>query len=860
MKPLTLAILAVLSAGAQATERVAAPAQAQAQPATDAAPAPRPDYLKPTDLDTLKVIGQRLFPYQEGMVLNERYIEDQVKGNGDIGTLLRINPSVQFDDSKFSSSRMMGEIRPSEISINGGLYYQNLFQLDGASFNNDLDPGSSYNPHIIADVPTTSQGIALDTDLIGRLTVYDSNVPAAFGSFNGGVIDAESRRAQQDFSGKVHFRMSRSAWNEQTINEADREDFELSSDYNNQPIYDKYKLGATLEGRLANGLGLIGTFSRTRSDIPLRGYSAGNVSTNDELIKDQRRENTSVALRADWDNGRGLELSASVAYAPTDERYFTQNAKNAYFDLEQGGPVASFRANLQKGKWTFSNTLSYSNLDSSRSVEPGVDYWKAWARSPAYDWGVNNSSFEGNWGNVDQTSRNLGYKLVAEREPIRWGDTQHHFQFGMEYRDREASYERLNDHYSYLSPGATTTCNDANGLLDEIACSLSPVYTSLSTPGSVIAGRGQYFRTMNIYSAGYFQANAKEWAVFFQDDIRLGSWSIRPGIRVDGDDLMREKTVAPRLALSWDVFGDQNTLLTAGANRYYGRNFFGFLLREGRDNLQTTYARTATTLLWNINRRYTANNRFQDLDIPYSDELSIGANQRWAGLDFNFKYVQREGRDEILRQRVPSGDGSGYYSSNVYEYVNKGRSSTDTYTLSIGTQRPLRWRASTTTVQLAMDQTTVKRNYSDYDSAFTDVSYNRWVRYNGELMRANELPQGSYNRPWTARLATQTRLDAWGLSWSNFFRYRAGYRSVRHRGLEEYQGESIDTYSDFDYAATWTWDSSVEYSRDLPHGQQAYARIEAQNLTNRRNGYASSTGTLYFEPGRSYWLEVGYRF
>lgn len=68
-------------------------------------PAPAADYLKPTTLDTIKVIGQRLFPCQEGMVLNERHIDDQVRGNGDLGTLLRINPNVQFDDSAAARCR-----------------------------------------------------------------------------------------------------------------------------------------------------------------------------------------------------------------------------------------------------------------------------------------------------------------------------------------------------------------------------------------------------------------------------------------------------------------------------------------------------------------------------------------------------------------------------------------------------------------------------------------------------------------------------------------------------------------------------------------------------------------------------------
>lgn len=851
MKLLSLAILSALSAATHAAEPPATPATGSSSPATPA------DYLEPTTFDTIKVIGQRLFPYQEGLMLDERYIDEQVKGNGDIGTLLRINPNVQFDDSAFTSSNRMGEIRPANISINGGQYYQNLLQLDGASFNNDIDPQAT-NPHDLADVPSVTQGIALDTELIGRLTVYDSNVPAAFGGFSGGVIDAESRKSKDQLGGKVSFRMSRSAWNEMILPEGD--DLSLSSMYTNQPVYDKYRFSAMLEGRTGNGLGWIANLIRTRSDIPLRGYSAGNVSVSDELIKEQRRQNTSASLRLDW-AGEGIELSGSFTHAPTDERYFTQNAKDSYFDLKQGGPVGSLRAGLDVGSWNLDQVLSYSDLDSSRRVQEGVDYWKSWARSPDYDWGVNNSSFEGNWGNIDQRNRSLGYSVTARRDALPWGDSQHALQFGMQYRDRLGTYHRLQDHFSFLSPGRTNTCTDANGVIDIQACSLSPVYITVSGAGSVAAGQGQFFRTRNIYRAGYFEVKLKEWSVFAEDDIRWGRWSFRPGIRIDGDNMMDKTTLAPRFAMSWDVLGNQDTLLTAGANRYYGRSFFTYKLREGRENLQTTYTRTTTTLLWVPSRAYTANNRFETLDIPYSDELNLGINQRWAGMDFNLKHVRREGRDEVLRQRVASNDGSGYYSSNVYEYVNAGRSRSDTSTLSIGLQRPLTWQGTETHLQFAFDHSELKRNYVDYESSYTDASYNRLVRYQGGIIHAYDLPQESYNRPWTARLSTQTRIPAAGLLWSNFLRYRAGFTGFTITGEESHQGEFIDVIESYDAPRTFTWDTTLEYSLALPRSQEIYLRVEAQNLFNRRNPLTGSISTVsYYEPGRSYWLELGYRF
>ena len=80
-------------------------------------------------------------------------------------------------------------------------------------------------------------------------------------------------------------------------------------------------------------------------------------------------------------------------------------------------------------------------------------------------------------------------------------------------------------------------------------------------------------------------------------------------------------------------------------------------------------------------------------------------------------------------------------------------------------------------------------------------------------------------------------------------------------GTELYQGEPIVVIEEIEYPNSWTWDSSVEWSLSLPQRQETYARIEVQNLTNRANLISSASATAtYYEPGRSYWLELGYRF
>lgn len=800
-------------------------------------------------------------PYAQGMVLDADAIQSQAKGNGDIGILLRSNPAVQFSTTA-QNARNGGEIRPADFSINGAPFYQNLLLLDGASFNNDLDPASTIVPGGItvnqpADVPGNAQGIALDTDLIDTLAVYDSNVPAAFGGFTGGVVDATSRGAGDALSGKVWFRMSRSAWNELIMHPGQADSFAESATYAYQPEYDKYKVGARLEGRMRNGLGIIGTVVRTRSEIPLRAYTGGNVSSSDAFKRTQTRENTAATVALDWDNGAGVQLGANISYAPSDDRYFIASTNNSWFDIKSGGPVLSLRANVERGAWTFKNTLSYSDVETSRRSEQ--DYFRNWARSEAYDWGVNNSSIEGSWGNIDQHDRKLGYRFVADRALFTLGRTEHRLQFGAGVQRRDAYYERLNDHYNYQSPAATSSCTLSTGVVDTESCSLSPVYT---TAGTVRAGQGQYFRKLMLYHAGAFEVSGTELEAWVQDDIRIGDVSVRPGLRADRNSIWRSTTLSPRLALSWDINGAGTTVLSAGVNRYHGRNFFNYLIREGREHLQEEINRTSSATPWDTlsGERATTANRVTDLDVPYTDEWTLGVQQTWAGLVFNAKYVNRESRREILRKQVTDPYDRDTYNLRLYEYTNDGRSGSGIYTLSVAPVHAWEWGAATTTAQLAFDYADIRRNYNDYESVLDTLD--EWVSYEGRIVRLYDLPAQDYNRPWSARLSTQTRIPALGLLWSNFFRYRDGHRAVDSTGdTVVHQDAPVPVYADTRYPGGWTWDTTLEYSLALPRDQEAYVRVEAQNVLNRSNRILGSTaGSTFYEPGRSYWLELGYRF
>lgn len=850
--PLARALPFALAALAAAPAALAAaPAPAGRDDASTTAPPAalaRRDAARDDDARTLEpVLVRAPWPavYQGEARFDAALIEALPRGNGDLAGLLRLNPNVQLDDAA-RSQRTPGEIRPADVSINGAPWYQNRFQLDGTGITNDLDP-ASVNPNHYADPPSTTQGVAVDTSLLERLGVFDANVPARFGGFNGGVVDAVTRRARDGGEGRVVIRHTRDAWTDRLVDPSEDAAYELSTSAARQAYFDKTELRASWEDRTDGGLGWLVSLREQRSTIPLRGAANGFESPSDQAVKEQTRANRGVFLRLDQ-GGDGWHTDLSLNYAPTDERYFIQNARDSWFDLEQGGPVLSLRDSRELGAWTLATRLGFSDLDSSRRSDVG--YWKSWRWSTAQDWGAPTSrtalSTEGSWGDVDQAQRSSDVDVSLARAPVEAFGFEHRLAGGLQLEDREAWYARINDHFVYLRPTPTSTCTDANGVLDVDGCSLAP---------TLFDGRGQYFAQRDTYRAGRVDVAVRSLGAWIEDELRRGDLSLRLGLRYDRDDQMARDSLGPRASLRWDVAGSDHALL-AGASRYYGRNFFANALRDGRESLKITQTRTGS-LVYGAPTTSTSLNRYQDLRIPYADETMLGWQWSAARLRADLKWVHRDGRDEILRRRVRETDPA--YAANVYTYVNDGRSRNDTVTLTLAPNAPLALLGSTSTWQLAFDHTDTRRSYSDYESSLDPVDAARPVIYGGTKMRYDELPQSNYNRPWSVRAATTTTFGDTGLSLANTLVARGGFPALVNGADVIEDGVLYETYEDGDIPAAITLDTQLTW-RFSAGGFAPWVRLEVSNVTNRRNVVAIASGREVYELGRQVWLELGTTF
>ena len=809
--------------------------------------------LPPAESDVLQIKSTPITAmdsvFQGEQVIDRQMIESLPSGNGDITSLLRTNPNVQFDNNQLSS-KTPGEIAPADISINGARPWQNLFVVDGMTMNNDLDPGSSTDN--FSEISGRSQGLALDTDLLEDIKVYDSNVPVEFGGFNGGVVEANTRDPKKDFHGKVSVQMSRSEWTRYHLNEddPDLENFEAGFGNNSQPEFKKIITRATLEGYLTDNFGLMGSFSRKDSTIPTRVFAASNQNESADAAQVQTRRIDNYFLKAVWQVNEDWKLDVSLTHAPETAKTFGPASIYSAREMEAGGDSLSARLVWNAPLARVEQNLSWSELNTSRYSES--DYLIFWRSSTTKDWSTSAVASEGGFGDIEETQKTLAYKLKADWNSFNWLGLDHSIQTGLELSQSSASYERNKPHSSY-TVASTSTCvgNDP--------------YCSIGTTKE--GWPGQYADKMTV-SQGKVAFDTRSWALYLQDEMRYGRLTVRPGVRIDGDDYMNQTTVAPRLAIELDVFGDNKTRITGGANRYYGRNLYAYRLRDGIAAMGTEYSRINQASEWVKDKQNANDSKFNQLKVPYDDELTLGLSHVQWDTEFAVKYVKRMGREQVSRAwgsqiGEPSEDTSTL-AANYYTYYNGGKSDADIYTLTITPLQAFTLGSTRTSGQFAMDWSKINNTGLSSYTASIGATYveDPTIQYDGKFMKYSDMPATNYNRPWTARLTTITEIEPLHLTWSNFLRYRDGYRRIAVTGKKvQYEGKDAYVWAETPFSGALTWDTRIAWEVPTAKDQAVFVNLDVTNLLDKQIvGATETSGLPTYEVGRQFMLEVGYKF
>ena len=541
-------------------------------------------------------VGQKTYSKED--------LEKTPNSSKNITDFLKVNPNVQFSrESRAAGSQ--GELKPSEISINGGLTYQNKYLINGVSNTNVLDPlgssSSAYN-----SFEAGSQGMAINTDLLCKLEVLDSNVSAKYGDFTGGVISAETCAPKTEI-GKIHgsitYDYTESDWTRyHYVDQEELDDYEEPS-ADNQKEFTKQGVSANIYGRLTEDWGFNAYASKRQSIIPvMSGYD------NPEKI-DQERNNDNLGFTAFYTPSEDFKLKLGIDYGDLESQTYTANFRDSAAALN--GKTFTQFAELEHriNNAVITHKLNHQTMNNRRTAENNYSLlWHYAAGSK--DWRDSSTVGEGAiTGDLDMDQESLSYSTSAVFDPIKIGNTSHIFSLGAGYDHYDVSWKRPEDVYMYN----TTTTNSKN--LNGASCLANDPLCDEAT--TIKGWAGQYFAGGTLYKAGEFEGRQDKGNFYIEDEIFWKNISTRLGVRADYNSLTGNFNIAPRTNITYKPLENDTLKLLAGWNRYYGSQTLVTELQDSIAELKYTLARKDQLSPWTetLTADYSSSRR-SDLDTP----------------------------------------------------------------------------------------------------------------------------------------------------------------------------------------------------------------------------------------------------
>ena len=592
-------------------------------------------------------------------VYSKKDIEKTPNSSKNITDFLKVNPSVQFNRNS-RTGKNQGELSPQDISINGGLAYDNKFLINGINFNNNINPTSTAASNSNSDLKGSSQAVAINTDLLCNLTVLDSNVSAEYGEFLGGVVNATTcapKTSVGELHGQINYDYTSDDWSRINFtNSEEQVSYENSSSENTQPQFTKQGVSANLYGNMTENLGFSLAAAQRWSKIPL------NTIILEPNTFTQSRESNNISLEMFYTPSDQTKLKIGTQFFENSGEYFQSNSKNS--QSQHQSDSQSFYINLQNDfeGLDLEQQINYQTQFADRNSAPHVYTWRYAAGSK--DWANTNTVNEGSFGQFEQEEEKLEYSLKATLDPIVQGDWSHQIKIGAGYGHYEAYWKRNQNSYWYVGNGNLKgqSCVNANGIRYD-GCDEALTNNNL---------QGQYFTTRTVYGAGELNIQQDRWHAYIEDTIKWNNTFFTTlGVRSDYDSITKETNLAPRSSFTYQPFNSPLLRLTTGWNRYYGLNTFANKLQANKRLLQTTETRTGVDKAWKTTAgsQYGQMSHLSKLESPISNEKLFAISGQAQNIDWSIKWVNRENK-KMLRQSEweenAKPEGKGNYTTYYY--------------------------------------------------------------------------------------------------------------------------------------------------------------------------------------------------
>ncbi|HTO29221.1 MAG TPA: TonB-dependent receptor plug domain-containing protein, partial [Devosia sp.] len=453
-------------------------------------------------------------------IIERQDIQLRSPGSGDVNELLRILPTVQFDrNDTVASQDNIQDIRPANIAISGGHYYANNISLDGVNINSRLDVTND-NPQNGSEVAGPSaQTHWLDSELIGKITVFDSNVSAEYGDFTGGAVTIETRDPGRTFGVTATASHTSDQVTSFRLSSAAREQFE-GSDLPATPEFEKWRYGGTVDIPLSDRAAVLVAYNHSESRVTHFANSKyGNAQRRFRDISDN------VLVKGVFDIDNATVLRGQFAYSPYSSTSSTDAAVDAVVDSKGGGITSKLEIE-HTGSFDWKVEGSYVYTDTSRTA-PEVQYnIPNTTANGAFC--ASSTCTTGGIGDLDQTQRIYTLKATMGAE---LGDLA--LRGGVDYEHVAARKARPEDVFAYSRGKLASNIVCVDG--DSLDC----------TTGEYALEQYNYNKA---YNARVSLDSAGAW---LEGALETGALTLRGGLRYDYESFLGNHVLAPRFAAAY---------------------------------------------------------------------------------------------------------------------------------------------------------------------------------------------------------------------------------------------------------------------------------------------------------------------
>jgi len=767
-------------------------------------------------------------------VINKSQIQNYSVGSNTINDIAYTAANVQFlDNYNTLSGDSIIDNRPSKISISGGHYYDNNFVVDGMR-TNTLHDSTNDKMRSATELVGHPQTIFVNPAMVESVTIYDSNVPASYGHFTGGVFEVKTK----DPSGEFHTGFTFGYESDDTMKYilVAPEDYD-EEDVPEKPRYTEYQFSAYVDTPVTEKTSALFEYSKQISDLKNRQsqtiYKTGASRTHSYT------ENYKVKAKTELNDFSSLKFTS--IYTPsemTDVEQSLRTQKNKGWQ----NTVEYFR---ETDNSTLEVTTGYQHSDMGRE-QPANNY--RYSRTASITWGGYSSyAMTGGWGDIDAEEVQIPLKI---NYTLNINDTAK-LNAGLEYAYEYASSTRKEDSYGYTLYHVSDLIVSADGEDDP----------------TVIDGE-QAFKQRSHYSAYDVDASINNIGLWleFSNKHHIGSTklSYRLGTRYDREDFLDNGNLAPRLVVT---FTPKEWLdVTVGWNRYYAGNFLAYKLRE----LQPSYTletRTYTEIDgkyvyssedWKLKSVSRATRYSQaDVDTPYNDEITLATTFHTGLGDLKLQYLDRKGRDEFARSASETVTEDGV-TQKYYFITNNGFTDYESFSFEWSKN----WKNNDFNINATFSETKTSKN-SNYIKEYTDEDALEEVYYNDQIITFSDLEQirEGFGSPDYVNMAWSSYWLKNRLSLTLVGRLEFAYDSIRQNGRIRVDGTRYAFYEDYRVSDRYTLNLNTEWVvyEDANFGTvKLYAKV--RNIFNSKNESGDIDDDLYYEKGRSLWLGFSYDF